>query len=220
MKTNPLRYARVLTALAACSFSALAADAPSAASPSTSSDQVVLPQVDRRDVRVPRFPSNDFELGAFAGSYSVQNFGSHPVGGLRFGYHINEDVFVEAVLAQSSANDAAFRQILPGGVFPKASEKLVYYNLSAGYNVLPGEVFIGAKNAKPMALYLIGGVGSTTLNQQRQSTFNLGAGWRIYLNDHVALQLDAREHMFSFDLLGKRQSTKNPELTAGVTTTF
>jgi hypothetical protein len=34
------------------------------------------------------------------------------------------------------------------------------------------------------------------------------------------LQLDAREHMFSFDLLGKRQSTKNPELTAGVTTTF
>ena len=50
--------------------------------------------------------------------------------------------------------------------------------------------------------------------------FNLGAGLRVYLTDHVALQVDARDHMFSLDLLGKRQSTQNPELTAGITTSF
>jgi outer membrane beta-barrel protein len=213
MKTKPLCQAIVLAALAASCFSAFAADAPA-------TDQVVLPQVDRRDVRVPRFPSNDFEIGAFAGSYSTQNFGSSPVVGLRLGYHVSEDFFVEGVFAQTKVSDANYRQVLPGGIFPGETEKLSYYNLSVGYNVLPGEVFIGSKNAKPMAFFLIGGVGSTSFHQQRQSTFNLGAGLRVYLSDRIALQLDVRDHMFSLDLLGKRQSTQNPELTAGVTTSF
>ncbi len=220
MNTIHLPRAILLTALFASCFSAVAADASAPTSPPVATDQVVLPQVDRRDVRAPRFPSNDFEIGVFGGSYSTQNFGSSAVGGLRFGYHLNEDFFVEAALAQTKVSDAAFRQVLPGGVFPGATEKLVYYNLSVGYNVLPGEVFVGSKNAKPMAFYLIGGVGSTSFNQQRRSTFNLGAGLRVYLTDHVALQVDARDHMFSLDLLGKRQSTQNPELTAGITTSF
>jgi outer membrane beta-barrel protein len=214
MNTKTLCHAIVLAALCASCWSAAAADAPA------STDQVVLPQVDRREVRLPRFPSNDFEIGAFAGSYATQNFGSSPVSGLRLGYHVNEDFFVEAVLAQTKVSDATFRQVLPGGIFPAASEKLSYYNLSVGYNVLPGEVFLGRGNAKPMSFYLIGGVGSTSFNQQRQSTFNLGAGLRVYLNDHFALQFDARDHLFALDLLGKRQSTQNPELSAGVTASF
>jgi outer membrane beta-barrel protein len=105
-------------------------------------------------------------------------------------------------------------------VFPTASEKLSYYNLSAGYNVLPGEVFFGGKRAMPSAFYLIAGVGSTTFNQQRRSTFNVGAGLRVFLSDRVALQVDARDHSFSLDLLGKRQSTQNLELTGGVAVFF
>ena len=220
MKPNLLRSALVLTALAVSCLHAVAADTPAPADATVATDQVVLPQVDRRDVRAPRFPSNDFEIGAFGGSYSTQNFGSSAVGGLRFGYHINEDFFVEAVIAQTKVSDAVFRQILPGGVFPSPTDKLIYYNLSVGYNILPGEVFIGSKRAMPVAFYLIGGVGSTSFNQEHQSTFNLGAGMRVFLNDHVALQLDVRDHMFSLDLLGKRQGTQNPELTAGITTSF
>jgi outer membrane beta-barrel protein len=188
--------------------------------PTAATEQVVLPQIDRRDIQVPRFPSNDFELGAFVGSYATQNFGTSTVGGLRLGYHINEDFFVEGVLAQTSVSDASFRQVLPGGIFASESEKLSYYNLSVGYNVLPGEVFIGSKHAKPMAFYVIGGVGSTRFNQQRQSTFNVGTGLRVFLNDHFALQVDLRDHIFSLDLLGKRETTQNLELTAGITASF
>jgi outer membrane beta-barrel protein len=188
--------------------------------PTAATEQVVLPQIDRRDIQLPRFPSNDFELGTFVGSYATQNFGTSTVGGLRLGYHINEDFFVEGVVAQTRVSDASFRQVLPGGIFASDSEKLSYYNLSAGYNVLPGEVFIGSKRAKPMAFYVIGGVGSTRFNQQRQSTFNVGTGLRVYLNDHFALQVDLRDHIFALDLLGKRETTQNLELTAGITASF
>jgi outer membrane beta-barrel protein len=215
MNMTVLRPAFLAAAMLVIGGSALAADAPAG-----TTEQVVIPQVDRRDISVPRFPSNDFEIGAFVGSYATQNFGTSAVGGLRLGYHITEDFFVEGVYAQTQVSDASFRQVLPGGIFPQEKEKLSYYNLSVGYNVLPGEVFIGAKRAKPSAFYVIGGVGSTKFDQQRRPTFNLGAGLRVFLGDRVAVQLDARDHVFSLDLLGKRQSTQNLELSLGITAFF
>ena len=194
--------------------------ANSSATSTTATDQIVVPEVARRDIKLPRFPSNDFDIGLYGGTYSTQNFGSSALGGLRFGYHITEDFFVQSVIAQTKVSDAAFRQILPGGVFPKEKERLRYYNLSLGYNILPGEVFVRTKYAMPFSLYLIGGVGSTSIDQQRRATFNFGSGMRVFFNDHVALQFDARDHIFSLDLLGKRQRTQNIELSIGVTASF
>ena len=195
--------------------SALAADPP----PKTT-EQVVIPEVDRRDIQKPRFPSNDFELGVFGGSYATKNFGTSAVGGVRLGYHITEDFFVEGAYAQTKVSDESFRLVLPSGIFPEEKIKLTYYNLSVGYNVLPGEIFIGGRRAKPSAFYLIGGVGSTKFDQQRRPTYNVGAGFRVFLADWVALQVDARDHIFSLDLLGKRQSTQNLEFTAGIAAFF
>lgn len=183
-------------------------------------EQVIVPQVERRNVPLPRFPSKDFEIGLFTGTYETQNFGASSVSGLRVGYHVTEDFFAEAAYAQTKVSDETFRQILPGGIFPTGKDTLKYYNLSAGYNVLPGEVFIGSNRAKATAIYLIGGVGSTQFNQQKRQTFNLGLGLRLLLADRWALQVDMRDHIFSLDLLGKRQSTQNLELTGGLTFFF
>ena len=183
-------------------------------------EQVVVPEVDRRDIKVPRIPSNDFEVGAFVGSYATKNFGTSMVGGVRLGYHVTEDFFVEGALAQTKVSDESFRQILPGGVFGQEKEKLTYYNLSVGYNLLPGEVFFGKSRAKASAFYLIGGVGSTRFVDERHQTFNLGCGLRLFLSDRAAVQVDMRDHVFSLDLLGKRQSTQNLEMTAGFTFFF
>jgi outer membrane beta-barrel protein len=191
-----------------------------AAEPTPPTEQVIVPGVTRRDVRLPRFPSNDFEVGAFVGTYSTQNFGSSTVGGLRLGYHITEDFFAEAVVAQTRVSDTNYRQILPGGIFANELENLSYYNLSVGYNVLPGEVFFGTTRAWPFSLYVIGGVGSTSFNQQRRSTFNFGSGLRVFFNDSVSVQIDARDHIFSLDLLGKNQTTQNLEFTIGLTAAF
>jgi len=183
-------------------------------------EQVVVPQVDRRDVKLPKFPSRDFELGAYTGTYATQNFGSSSVSGVRLGYHITEDVFVEGVLGRTKVSDALVRNLLGAGILPSEHEKLTYYNISAGLNVLPGEVFIGRNNAKASALYLIGGIGSTNFAAQRRQTINFGLGVRVLMTDWAALQVDMRDHVFSLDLLGKRQNTQNLELTAGLTFFF
>ena len=54
--TNTIRGAFVATACAAACFAAMAQQQKPA------NEQVVVPQVDRRDIQVPKFPSNDFEI--------------------------------------------------------------------------------------------------------------------------------------------------------------
>ena len=183
-------------------------------------EQVIVPEVNRRPIKLPKFPSNDFEIGTFAGSYATKNFGTSLVYGVRLGYHITEDVFVQAVYGQTKVSDESFRQILPGGIFVNPTEKLSYYNVSAGLNVLPGEVFFLRNRAFPSSLYLIGGIGSTSFNAQRRQTFNVGFGAKVFLRDWVSLQVDMRDHIFSLDLLGKRQSTQNLEFTGGLSFYF
>lgn len=186
----------------------------------STAQQVIEPKVDRRDVKLPRIPSNDIEVGAFVGTYGTQNFGSSAVAGIRIGYHVTEDVFVEGTYGATRVTDQDFRLILPGGIFPSEKQTLSYYNVSAGYNVLPGEVFIGRNTAKATAVYLIGGIGSTRFLEQRRQTVNVGLGLRMFMRDWAALQVDMRDHIFSLDILGRRRSTQNLELSTGLTFFF
>jgi outer membrane beta-barrel protein len=183
---------------AACGFLAFAAVAQSTPAPRPASEPIVAPQVDRRDVRVPKYPSNDVEVGTYVGSYATENF------------------FVQGVYAQTKVSDEAFRQILPGGVFAGESNKLNYYNLSVGYNILPGEVFLFSSRARPSQFYVIGGVGSTKFVNQRKATYNFGVGFKVFLTDWASLQVDLRDHIYSVDLLGRRENTQNIEFTGGL----
>jgi len=63
-------------------------------------------------------------------------------------------------------------------------------------------------------------VGSTHFNNQSRQTYNFGFGARLFMTDWAALQLDVRDHIFSIDLLGKRQSTQSIEMSAGLTFFF
>ena len=183
-------------------------------------EQVVVPRVERRDVPLPRFPSKDWEVSGFFGTYSTESFGASPVVGLRVGYHFSEDLFMQATLAQTKVSDETFRRILPGGIVTSDQETLRYINLSTGYNVLPGEVFIGRKRAKATAIYLIGGIGSTKFNDQRKQTINFGLGMRLMFADRWSVNVDLRDHVFPLDILGERRTTQNIELTTGVSYFF
>ena len=191
-----------------------------AAEPKPANEQVVTPELERRNVRVTRIPSNDFEAGVFTGAYNTENFGASLVGGVRLGYHITEDVFVEAVYGQTKVSDATFRDILPGGIFPAPKETLRYYDLSAGYNIFPGEIFLGRTHAKVSAFYVIAGLGTTKFNNASHQTINAGVGMRVFLANWVAVQADVRDHMYSVDLLGTKRDTTNLEATFGATFFF
>ena len=218
---NNFLLAVAMTALVATSLP-VGAQTPAPATPAPQpTEQVIVPQVDRRDVKLPRFASNDFSVGLFAGAYAAQNFGNSAVSGLRLGYHITEDIFVEGTYGRTKVSDEDFRVVFPNvGIFPSPKQTLSYYNVVAGYNLLPGEVFFGRSNARISQGYIVAGVGSTDFAGQKRQTITAGFGLRVVFKDWLAVQADVRDHVYTLDLLGKRSSTQNIEITAGLTVFF
>jgi len=183
--------------------------------------QVIEPEVERRRVKEPNIDSEDFEVGAFAGVMSVEDFGSNVVYGVRLAYHVTEGFFVEGTVGQTEAGQTSF-EILSGGapLLSDSERKLTYYNLNVGYNILPGEGFVGAGRAYNTALYASVGLGSTRFAGDDRFTVNFGAGYRFLLTDSVALHLDFRDHLFDIDLLGEEKTAHNLEGSLGVTIFF
>jgi outer membrane beta-barrel protein len=215
----PMRHP-VFTTLAIALAASAVLSAPARAADVSAADQAVVPQVDRRDIKLPKFPNNDFELGLYGGVYSTQNFGSSVAGGVRLGYHITEDFFVEGAVGTTKVSDEAFRRILPGGIFTGNTEKLVYSNLNVGMNVLPGEVFLGGSYAMPSQVFILAGGGTTRFNGQRMQTVDFGVGVKVYVKDWFAVRVDMRDNIYTLDLLGKRDRTQNVELNAGLSFLF
>jgi outer membrane beta-barrel protein len=183
--------------------------------------QVIDPQVERREIKEPAIDREDFEIGGFVGIMSIEDFGSNVSYGVRLAYHITEGFFVEGTVGQSEGGLTSF-EVLSGGasLITDSERTLTYYNLNLGYNILPGEVFIGEGHAYNTNLYLIAGLGSTRFAGDDRFTVNVGAGYRFLLSDSVALHLDFRDHLFDIDLLGEEKTAHNLEGHLGVTVFF
>ena len=52
--------------------------------------QVIDPEVERREIREPDIDTEDFEIGAYAGIMSIEDFESEVVYGVRMAYHVTE----------------------------------------------------------------------------------------------------------------------------------
>jgi outer membrane beta-barrel protein len=175
-------------------------------------EQVVQPKIDRTKVKVPKIRSTDIEIGAYTGIYSVEDFGSNKVKGYRLAFHATEDIFLEGTMGETTVSDDAYRNFLPGGLFPTPQEKLTYYNVSVGLNLFPGEVFITKNYAFASAVYVVLGLGNTEFIKENHSTVSFGLGFRLLATDWLSFHFDMKDHMFESDVTGTRKSTHNFEL--------
>jgi len=183
--------------------------------------QVIDPQVERRDIKEPAIDREDFEVGGFVGMMGIEDFGTGVVYGARLAYHVTEGFFVEGTIGQTEAGLTSFEELSGGARLIDDSErKFTYYNLNLGYNVLPGEAFVGEGRAYNSTMYLIAGLGSTSFAGDDRFTVNFGLGWRFLLTDSIAIHVDFRDHLFDIDLLGEDKTAHNLEGHLGVTVFF
>jgi len=183
--------------------------------------QVIQPQIDRREVGIDEIDSEDFEISVFGGLLSTEDFGANAVIGARVAYHVTEGIFFEAAYGRSTTTETSYERLSGGAPLLTDAERILsYYNVSLGYNLLPGETFVSRNWAFRSALYVIGGVGSTTFAGDDRFTINFGVGYRFLATDWLAIHLDMRDHIFDIDLLGDNKTTHNLETTAGLSIFF
>jgi len=184
-------------------------------------DKIITPDLERRNPISPNIDTEDFELGFYVGIINVEDFGSNAVTGLRLAYHISEDFFMEANYGQSTMQETSFERLSGSTqILSDEQRELNYYNLSLGYNILPGEIFIGKDWSFNSAVYILAGVGNTNFAGDDYFTYNAGIGLRLLTTDWMALHFDVRSHIFEHELLGEAQTVFNIESHAGVTFFF
>jgi outer membrane beta-barrel protein len=208
---------RLLTLLAAIGVTgcSLLRSAPPADEPVEGPTPAVIdPALERREIVRPAIDTENWEVSLFAGLLSVEEFGAEPVYGLRLAYHATENLFLEGRYAWSSIEDTSFRRI-GAPLFAKEKEDLTAYDMSVGFNLLPGEVFLGTRWARTSAVYLSFGAGRVEFADRDSISYALGFGLKVLPTDSVSLRLEARDLILESDLLGENEWKHNFEITLG-----
>ena len=186
------------------------------------SDKAIIePEVERRKIKQTRIDTEDFEVGAYVGILSIEDFESNVVYGARLAYHLTEDFFLEGTVGRSRAGRTSYENLSGSADLLTDSERdYTYYALSAGWNALPGEIFLGKNRAYPTAFYLVAGIGSTRFAGDDRFTVNGGFGYRILPADWIAVHFDVRDHVYDIDLLGEKKIVNNLEAVLGLSIFF
>lgn len=207
-------FLATLFALGVGNFQIAAADEPTVV-------QVIEPDIERREIKTAKIDKENFEVGGFFGIMSIQDFKSSAVYGARAAYHMTEDFFVEGSYGQATGDRTSFEELCGcPGLFSDADRELTYYDLVLGWNILPGEIFIGDRWAFNSAFYLVGGAGSTEFAGDKWFTLTFGAGYRLLFTDAIAWHLDVRDHIFDRDTFGEEEQTHNIQFNTGFTFFF
>lgn len=186
------------------------ADAAAAAADTTSPPEVIEPQVVRRKIEVPKIKAKDIELGTYYGEISIESYTAAPVWGVFGDYHFTEDFFFEAAGGRATAGQTSFETLSGNIQLLTASERqFTFYNLSMGYNFLPGEVFLGPNHVLTSTFYLLGGMGGVKFEGNEAFTVNFGAGFRVLPTDWLSIRIEAQDLVFKSDFLGTNRLRNN-----------
>ena len=186
-------------------------DAPE---PESTQEQVIEPDIYRRDINVPRIDTENFEVTAYYGVLDVEDFGTEPAYGLRVAYHITEDFFLEGAYGLSETSDETLENLTTFNIL--RDEDITYYSVSIGYNIFPGEIFLGRNFAMTSSFYLMFGVGNVEFNDEDEFAYNVGFGMKVLPKDWLSLRVDVRDIVYETDLLGDNEFTNNFEISANI----
>jgi len=182
--------------------------------PESTQEQVIEPDIYRRDIVVPRIDTENFEFTAYYGVLDVEDFGTEPSYGFRAAYHITEDFFLEGSIGASEVSDETLENLTTFNILQ--DEDISYYNLSIGYNIFPGEIFLGRNYAMTSTFYLMFGVGNVEFNDEDEFAYNVGFGMKVLPADWLSLRVDVRDIVYETDLLGDNEFTNNFEITGNI----
>jgi outer membrane beta-barrel protein len=184
-------------------------------------EQVITPDIKRRQIKEDDLDTENFELGVFYGILSIEDFGTNGVAGLTLAYHITETFFVEAAYGTSKTEKTSY-ELLSGGVELLTNDQrdLTYYNVSLGYNFLHGQIFMSDKWTFNNHFYVMVGAGNTDFAAKEYFTTTIGAGLRFYTTDWLALDLSMRGHSFEHELFGESKRVTNLESRLGLSVFF
>jgi len=182
---------------------------------------LIEPQIERTEFDEALIDSSDFEIAAYTGYLAVENFNTNFVTGIKLGYHVSEDFFVQASYGLSEVGETSYERLSGGAPLLSNKEREVeYYLVVLGFNLFPGEAFVTDSTTFNTVFYISGGVGTTTFAGDDRFTIAYAVGHRTLFADGFSLDIEMRDLIFQQDIFGTDETTNNLEFTVSLNLYF
>ena len=138
----------------------------------TTQPPVIEPDVERREIEVPKIDTEDFEVGILAGQISVEDFGVNTVAGGRFAYHVTEGFFVEEswadlrqIVGAAARSNVRVYSLDARGLDARQTNDLRQLNVMDAGGGMPLEAYNAAEDGPHMLAVDTGGYPIRRTNQ-------------------------------------------------------
>jgi len=184
-------------------------------------DTDIKPIVERKEVLDDVLDTENFEIGIQAGLLSIEDFESSTWLSAHLGYHITEHFYVKARYATAEAGLTSFEKLSnTSPLLTDEQRELTYYGLNIGYNLMPGEIFLGKGLAFNSVFSVEVGGGTTEFAGDDNFTVNISTNYRVFINDWVAWDIGISDYIFDTTITGETKTTHNLNFNTGVAVFF
>ena len=181
--------------------------------------RIIEPDQAVTEAQAAAIDTEKFQLGAFIGTLSVEDFGTEIITGLELTYQLAPDWFIQGSYGTASIDRAAFET--PQLQFLASSDRdFDYFAVLGGYRLLSGRSFLGARSKYNSDIYLLAGVEQVSFAANDEVGLNFGLSYRVVLTDWLTMNFDFREHSFKREFIGDDKQTYNTELRFGINSLF
>ncbi len=180
--------------------------------------RVIEPDKQVRSARAAAIDTERFEFGAYLGKLSVEDFGSDVIKGLELSYHLNDKIILQGNYGVATIDRAAFETNI--SFLSDSDRDFKTFSLVAGYKLLTGRSFLGARKKYDSDIYFLAGPDRVSFAGSEEWGLNFGLSYRLVLTDWMTLNVDFREHMFKRDFIGEEKQTLNTEFRIGLNGLF
>lgn len=215
LNTLSVTYFLLFVLLASVAHSATAASLND-----LSTKDVYQPQQQRRGVLLPAIDTEIFEAGVYTGVLNVEDFGGTYSTGANVTIHATEYVFLEGSAGRGTVTDEAFYRVGLPLFGADRNRAMTYYSLSVGYNLFPGEIFLGKYFSFGSSAFLLAGVGNINFMDDDSFAKMLGMGLKFLPKDWIAIRLDTKAYQYDTSYFGYKKTSHNFEAGLGVSLFF
>ena len=182
--------------------------------------EVIKPEEQNSSIKPAAIDSEKFELGAYVGILSVEDFNANRVAGLSLNYHISSRFMAQLNYGESSVARATFEEVSEGNFLSEKDRDFKYRSLLAGYSLMQGRSFFGENYKFRSDIYLMLGAAQVEFAGEDNNGMVFGINYKTTMTDWLTLNLDFRDIVVDRAFLGGNKSTHNTEFTVGVSAIF
>ena len=184
---------------------------------------VITPKKEVEQVDSAQIDEERFEIGAFVGSLSVQEFDTVFLAGITGSFHINSRFMASLRYGQSNPVEASFERFNEGVNFvPDRDDGFRFVALEGSIKISETRSYLGKRDRYKYSsrLYFDLGIENVQFAGNDEIGFSLGLNYKVVVTDWLTANLIFKDHIVEREFLGEDKLSQNLEISIGFSGLF